>query len=407
MFLDDLPISSLKDKVIFLRVDLNVPIKITESVENSFSVSVVDDTRIRKVIPTITYLRKHNAKAICLCSHLGRPKGKIDPRLSLFPLCEILSELTQSNVQYVKTCIGEELQNAIDASTNGTIILMENIRFYSEEEDNDPEFSKCLAKPFQIFVNDAFAACHRSHSSIEGITHFIDIAVGGFLLKDEVTHLAAIMQNPCRPFTALIGGAKISTKLQVLYNLLDHVDKLLIGGGMVFTFYRALGLDIGKSICEENLVPTAACIIEKAKKKNVELILAPDVVVADFDSECLKNIQTVPMNEIPSECVGLDIGNQTIESFFKELEKSKTILWNGPLGAIENDYFKKGTNAVIDFLAALTLNGVTTVVCGGDTVGATENSGLASFSFISTGGGATLQFLAGGKMPGLEALEST
>ncbi|XP_027170770.1 phosphoglycerate kinase, cytosolic-like [Coffea eugenioides] len=387
--------ADLKGKKVFVRVDLNVPL------DDNFNIT--DDTRIRAAVPTINYLIGCSAKII-LASHLGRPKG-VTPKYSLKPLVPRLSELLGVEVIIANDCIGEEVEKLVASLPEGGVLLLENVRFHKEEEKNDPEFAKKLASLADLYVNDAFGTAHRAHASTEGVAQYLKPAVAGFLMQKELDYLVGAVANPKKPFAAIVGGAKVSTKIGVIESLLAKVDILLLGGGMIFTFYKAQGHSVGSSLVEEDRLDLALSLIEKAKAKGVSLLLPTDVVAADkFAPDA--NSKVVPASGIPDGWMGLDIGPDAIKSFSEALDATKTIIWNGPMGVFEYDKFATGTEAIAKKLAELSGNGVTAIIGGGDSVAAVEKVGLADkMSHISTGGGASLELLEGKSLPGALALD--
>ncbi|CAD5169449.1 unnamed protein product [Musa acuminata subsp. malaccensis] len=387
--------ADLKGKKVFVRVDLNVPLDET--------LKVTDDTRIRASVPTIKYLMERGARII-LASHLGRPKG-VTPKYSLKPVVPRLSELLGVNVAMANDCIGVEVEKLISALPDGGVLLLENVRFYKEEEKNDPEFAKKLASLADLYVNDAFGTAHRAHASTEGVTKYLKPSVAGFLMQKELDYLVGAVANPKKPFAAIVGGSKVSTKIGVMESLLETVDILILGGGMIFTFYKAQGYSVGSSLVEEDKLNLATSLLEKAKSKGVSLLLPTDVVVADkFAADAESKI--VPASGIPDGWMGLDIGPDSIKSFSGTLESTKTIIWNGPMGVFEYEKFAVGTEAIAKKLADLSGSGVTTIIGGGDSVAAVEKVGLAAkMSHISTGGGASLELLEGKTLPGVLALD--
>ncbi|VFQ91691.1 unnamed protein product [Cuscuta campestris] len=386
--------ADLKGKRIFVRVDLNVPL--------DDNLKITDDTRVRAAVPTIQYLIGHGARVI-LSSHLGRPKG-VTPKYSLKPLVPRLSELLGIEVKMANDCIGEEVEKLVAQIPDGGVLLLENVRFYKEEEKNDPEFAKKLASLADLYVNDAFGTAHRAHASTEGVAKFLKPAVAGFLMQKELDYLVGAVTSPKKPFAAIVGGSKVSTKIAVIESLLEKVDLLLLGGGMIFTFYKAQGYKVGSSLLEEDKLDLATSLIEKAKVKGVSLLLPSDVVVADkFSADA--NSKVVSATEIPEGWMGLDVGPDTIKSFGEALDTTQTIIWNGPMGVFEFDKFAAGTEAIAKKLAELSGKGVTTIIGGGDSVAAVEKVGLAEkMSHISTGGGASLELLEGKMLPGVLAL---
>ncbi|VFQ58746.1 unnamed protein product [Cuscuta campestris] len=386
--------ADLKGKRVFVRVDLNVPL--------DDNLKITDDTRVRAAVPTIHYLIGHGARVI-LSSHLGRPKG-VTPKYSLKPLVPRLSELLGIEVKMANDCIGEEVEKLVAQIPDGGVLLLENVRFYKEEEKNDPEFAKKLASLADLYVNDAFGTAHRAHASTEGVAKFLKPAVAGFLMQKELDYLVGAVTSPKKPFAAIVGGSKVSTKIAVIESLLEKVDLLLLGGGMIFTFYKAQGHKVGSSLLEEDKLDLATSLIEKAKAKGVSLLLPSDVVVADkFSADA--NSKVVSATEIPDGWMGLDVGPDTIKSFGEALDTTQTIIWNGPMGVFEFDKFAAGTEAIAKKLAELSGKGVTTIIGGGDSVAAVEKVGLAEkMSHISTGGGASLELLEGKMLPGVLAL---
>ena len=379
-------------KKVLVRCDFNVPL-------DSETGKITDNRRIRAALPTINYLLDNNAKVI-LCSHLGRPKGEVNPKYSLKPVAEELSKLLNKKVTLAKDVIGEDAEKLTSNMGNGDIILLENVRFHKEEEKNDPEFAKKLASFAEIYVNDAFGTAHRAHSSTAGVADYLP-AVSGFLIEKELEFLGKALENPERPFVAILGGAKVSDKIGVIENLLEKVDTLIIGGGMAYTFYKALGHDIGTSICEEDKIDLAKTILEKAKQKNVKLLLPLDNHVSSEYSNDGED-KFVDKEEIPDGFMGLDIGPKTIEAFKEAIKTAKTVLWNGPLGVTEFPKFAEGTRAIANALAQ---SQAVTIIGGGDSAAAIEKMGLADkMTHISTGGGASLEFLEGKVLPGIDCL---
>ncbi|CAI9760318.1 unnamed protein product [Fraxinus pennsylvanica] len=391
----DLTAAELKGKKVFVRADLNVPLDDNQN--------ITDDTRIRAAVPTIKHLISNGAKVI-LSSHLGRPKG-VTPKFSLAPLVPRLSELLSVSVVKADDCIGPEVEKLVASLHEGSVLLLENVRFYKEEEKNEPEFAKNLASLADLYVNDAFGTAHRAHASTEGVTKFLKPSVAGFLLQKELDYLVGAVSNPKRPFAAIVGGSKVSSKIGVIESLLEKCDILLLGGGMIFTFYKAQGLSVGSSLVEEDKLDLATLLLEKAKAKGVSLLLPSDVVVADkFAPDADSKI--VPASGIPDGWMGLDIGPDSIKTFNDALETTKTVIWNGPMGVFEFDKFAVGTVSVAKKLAELSGKGVTTIIGGGDSVAAVEKVGVADvMSHISTGGGASLELLEGKELPGVLALD--
>lgn len=389
-------LTDIKGKRALVRVDMNVPLD-----ENR---NVTDDTRIRAILPTVKYLQEQGAKII-LMAHLGRPKGEKKPEFNLDPVAAKLSELLGAPVLKLDDCIGEEVKAKLADLKDGEVALLENIRFYKEETDNDPEFAKKLADLADFYVNDAFGAAHRAHASTEGVAKLLTPAVSGLLMEKELSALGGLLENPQRPFLAIVGGAKVSTKIGVLENLIDKVDTLIIGGGMTYTFIKAEGFSVGNSICEDDKVDVAKALKEKAAKKGVKLVMTKDVLIADdFSNDA--NTKVVDATAIPDGWEGVDAGEETRKLFVDTILESKTILWNGPVGAFETEKFTEGTKAVALAVQEATKNGAVSVLGGGDTVAAVGKYNLdpASFSHISTGGGASLEFIEGKELPGVAAL---
>lgn len=383
---------NVKDKKVFVRCDFNVPLD-----ENQ---NITDDTRIVKALPTIKYLIENGAKVI-LASHLGRPKGERKEEFSLKPVDKRLSELLGFDVKMADDVIGDSVNTLANSLQDGDVMLLENVRFYKEETENDSKFAKNLADLAEIYVNDAFGTAHRAHASTEGIAHYLP-AVCGYLIQNEIEKIDGVISNPQRPFTAIIGGKKVSSKIAVLINLLDKVDNLIIGGGMAFTFFKSLGYEIGDSICEEDKLDVAKEILDKAKEKNVNLLLPIDNVVAtEFDENA--KYRVVDSDKIPSDMMGMDIGPKTVENFNDVIKNSKTVIWNGPMGVFEMPTFAKGTNAVATALAD---SDATSIIGGGDSVAAVVGMGLADkMTHVSTGGGASLELMEGKELPGIAALQ--
>jgi phosphoglycerate kinase len=382
----------VQDKRILVRVDFNVPL-------DPDSGRVVDDSRIRAALPTIEYLRERGARLI-LCSHLGRPKG-VDDSLRLAPVARRLSELLGSPVKTTDDCVGPQVEEAVQALGPADVLLLENLRFHPEEEANDPDFARALASLADVYVNDAFGTAHRAHASTAGVAAYLP-AVAGFLMEKELTFLGKALASPDRPFAAVIGGAKISTKMGVLENLLQKVDRLLIGGGMACTFLKAEGFEVGQSLLEEEFVGTARQIMERASQRGLTLLLSSDVIVGDrFEADARH--RQVSVKEVPPDWQIMDIGEKTTEAFIDALRDCKTVLWNGPMGVIEFEPFSQGSHRLAQAIARLN---ATTIVGGGETVAVVERLGLEDkFSHVSTGGGAALEFLEGRELPGVAALE--
>jgi len=396
MSVGDLSKGDLEGKVALVRCDLNVPLD---------GKTITDDTRIRASVPTIKHLLENGAKVL-LTSHLGRPKDGPEDKFSLSPVAARLSELLAKDVTFVSDCIGEPVKEAVAGMGNGDVALLENVRFYKEETKNDPEFAKKLAENADLFVNDAFGTAHRAHGSTEGVTAYLKPSVAGFLLQKELDYLQGAVAEPARPFAAIVGGSKVSSKIGVIETLLEKVDKLIIGGGMVFTFLKARGLEVGNSLVEEDKLDLARDLERIAKEKGVELILPSDVILADaFSAEA--NTQVADVASIPAGWMGLDQGPKATEEIKAALSDCKTVIWNGPMGVFEFDKFAAGTMGVANSLAHLTKAGTTTIIGGGDSVAAVEKAGVAAdMSHISTGGGASLELLEGKVLPGVAALNS-
>ena len=382
----------LKGKKVFVRCDFNVPMD-----ENQ---NITDNRRIVAALPTIKYLIEQNCKII-LASHLGRPKGEVKPEFSLAPVSVELSKQLGQEVLMAKDVIGESAKTLAANLQEGQVMLLENVRFHREETDNDPEFAKELASMAEVFVNDAFGTAHRAHASTEGVSHYLP-SVSGFLIEKELKFLGDALNNPTRPFVAILGGAKVSDKIGVIDSLLEKVDTLMIGGGMAYTFFKAQGYEVGNSLCEPDKCDLALSLMEKAKNKGVKLLLPVDTKVGkEFKPDT--ESKTVAWTEIPEGWEGFDIGEKTIEMFKEELKSAKTVVWNGPLGLFEFDQFAIGTNAIAHALAEID---ATTIIGGGDSAAAVEKAGLADkMTHISTGGGASLEFLEGKKLPGIECLQ--
>ena len=397
--LSSLDKTNLEGKKVLVRVDFNVPLN-----ENGV---ITDDTRIRAAIPTIKYLINNSAKVI-LAAHFGRPKGKVNEKMRLTPVAARLSDILEKKVVLTESCIGEESLSKSRSLNNGDVLLLENVRFYDEEEKNDLDFAKNLADHADMYVNDAFGAAHRAHASTQGVTNFLDPSVAGFLLEKELKYLQGAIDSPKRPLAAIVGGSKVSSKIGVLDSLLDKCDKIIIGGGMIFTFYKARGLDVGKSLVEEDKLELAKNLEAKAKEKGVELLLPSDVVLAnEFSPNAESKIAEI--DSISGDWMGLDIGPKSIKVFQNALAECKTIIWNGPMGVFEFDKFAEGTNAIATTLADLSsFSEVCTIIGGGDSVAAVEKAGLAEkMSHISTGGGASLELLEGKNLPGVSALKDS
>ncbi|WP_202079154.1 phosphoglycerate kinase [Caldalkalibacillus salinus] len=381
----------LKGKRVFCRVDFNVPMS-----EGRIS----DDTRIKAALPTIGYLIQHGAKVI-LASHLGRPKGEVVEDLRLDPVAEHLAELLGKEVSKANDAYGTEVENHIAEMKEGDILLLENVRFYAGEEKNDPELAQSFARLADLYVNDAFGAAHRAHASTEGIAHHLP-GVAGLLMEKELQFLGKALEDPDRPFTAIIGGAKVKDKIGVIEYLLDKVDNLIIGGGLSYTFVKAMGHEIGKSLLEEDKLDLAKTFMEKAKDKGVHFYLPQDVTVADEFSRTA-NTKVVDIDEIPSDWEALDIGPKTIERYREIIQDSQLVIWNGPMGVFEYDLFAQGTNSVAKAVAECE---GTTIIGGGDSASAVQQAGLSDeMDHVSTGGGASLEFMEGKVLPGVAALQ--
>jgi len=391
----------LRNKRVFIRVDFNVPLSEDGS-------TITDDTRIVATLPTIEYALRHHAKVI-LASHLGRPKGKPNPKYSLRPVVDRLRELLDKhigesiNVAFSPDCVGEIAEEMSRQLESRQVLLLENLRFHAEEEANDPAFSRQLASLAEVYCNDAFGSAHRAHASTEGITHFIKPSVAGLLMEKEITYLGKALENPEKPFVAIIGGSKISGKIDVIQNLLDKVDTLVIVGGMAYTFYRSKGVATGKSLVEEDKIDLAKQTLEKAKAKGVNLLLPVDNILADGFSNDAKTQPWDTSKDFPADWQGLDIGPKSVATIEDVISRARTIVWNGPAGVFEFPNFAKGTNAIARAVAANKAS--TSIIGGGDSVSAINQAGVADqITHISTGGGASLEFLEGKKLPGVEAL---
>ena len=392
LFVEDLDTAG---KRVIMRVDFNVPLK---------DGKVESDKRLKESLPTIEYLRKKGAKVI-LMSHLGRPDGKRVPDMSLRPVADALAALLGAPVAFADDCVGPVAEKAVAALQPGGVLLLENLRFHAAEEENDPAFAKQLAALADVYVNDAFGSAHRAHASTEGITKFVPQAASGYLMKKELDYLGEALGNPKRPFVAIIGGSKVSGKIDVIKNLLPRVDKLLIGGGMTYTFLKAQGLEIGKSIVENDKLDLARSLLAEAGGK---LVLGTDCVVTDkldFKGRTVGATKVVAKNAIPSDWEAVDIGPETVAAFTQTIIGAKTIVWNGPVGVFEIDATAKGTIAIAEALAKATAAGATTIIGGGDSASAVKKAGVASkVSHVSTGGGASLEYLEGKVLPGVAAL---
>ena len=391
----------LAHKHVFMRVDFNVPLTEDGS-------EITDDTRIQETLPTIEYALRHKAKLI-LASHLGRPKGKVNLKYSLRPVVDRLRTLLdhrlgeKTNVAFAPDCIGDIAKELARQLESGQVLLLDNLRFHAEEEANDPEFSKKLASLCEVYVNDAFGSAHRAHASTEGITHFVKQSAAGLLMEKELTYLGKALESPARPFVAIIGGSKISGKIDVINNLLDKVDTLVIVGGMAYTFARAKGVTTGKSLVEEDKIDIAAEALKKAQAKGVQLLLPVDNVLADSFSADAKTQPWDTSKNFPADWQGLDIGPKSVKAIEEIIAQTRTIVWNGPAGVFEFPRFAVGTNAIAKAVAAN--KDAISIIGGGDSVAAIRQAGVADqITHISTGGGASLEFLEGKKLPGVEAL---
>ena len=384
----------VKGKKVLMRVDFNVPI------EDGI---IGDDNRIVQALPSINYVTEHGGKLI-LMSHLGRPGGEVDQSLSLEPVADHLQTLVDGKVHFAKDCIGEEASSVIEQADDGDIVLLENVRFHTGEKANDEDFCKQLAAHGDLFCNDAFGSSHRAHSSVAGVTRYLQPAVSGFLLEKEIKYLNDSVNDPERPFVAILGGAKVSDKIGVIENLLDKVDTIIVGGGMTYTFYKAKGLPIGDSLVEDEKVDLATDLMQKAEEKGVKFMLPIDSVAAkEFKNDAEHKV--VGEDGIEDGWMGVDIGPQSAISFGNIIKNAKTVVWNGPMGVFEMENFAEGTNAVAEALAEATRQGATTIIGGGDSASAIKQAGLEDdVSHVSTGGGASLMFLEGGDLPGVVAL---
>jgi phosphoglycerate kinase len=385
----------LKGKRVLMRVDFNVPLE---------GGRVANDKRVRAALPTIKYITNAGSKLI-LMSHLGRPKGQRVPEMSLEPCVTVLNALLGRKVKFVDDCIGETVEAVVDNLGGGDILLLENLRYYAEETDNDPDFAAKLAKFGDVYVNDACGTAHRAHASTEGVTHHISQCAAGFLLMKELDYLGGVMADPDKPFVAILGGAKISGKIEIISNLLPRVDNIIIGGGMAYTFFKAQGKEIGKSLLEEDKIELAEELLTHGGDK---IILPVDCMVSDtfdFNTRQVGELNEVAADAIPANAFSLDIGSKTIEKFRSIISAARTVVWNGPMGVFEIKETAKGTYAIANALAEATANGATTVIGGGDSASAVNNAGVADkVSHVSTGGGASLEFMEGKVLPGVAAL---
>jgi len=394
--LSSLGAEDLCGKRVLVRVDFNVPL--------GDEGQITDDTRIRAALPTINDLLEKSARVI-LSAHFGRPKGEVNEAMRLTAVAQRLSELLGKTVVKTESCIGAEAKSKVEAMSNGDVVLLENVRFIAGEEKNDAEFANELASLADVYVNDAFGAAHRAHASTEGVTKFLSPCVAGYLMEKELKYLQGAIDQPKRPLAAIVGGSKVSSKIGVLESLIDKCDKIIVGGGMIFTFYKARGLSVGNSLVEEDKLELARALENKAKDKGVEFLLPSDVVLADkFSPDA--NSQVSKVDSISEGWMGLDIGPESVELFQNALKSCKTVIWNGPMGVFEFEKFATGTNAIANTLAELSAQGCSTIIGGGDSVAAVEKAGLAkNMSHISTGGGASLELLEGKVLPGVSALD--
>jgi phosphoglycerate kinase len=385
----------LKGKRVLMRVDFNVPLE---------EGRVANDKRIRAALPTIRYITNNDGKLI-LMSHLGRPKGKRVPEMSLQPCVTVLNALLGKKTKFIDDCIGPAVESAVEDLNESEILLLENLRYYNQETDNDPEFAARLAKLGDVYVNDAFGTAHRAHASTEGVTHHINQCAAGYLIMKELDYLGSVLENPATPFIAILGGAKISGKIDIISNLLPRVDKIIIGGGMAYTFFKAQGKEIGKSLLEADKIDLAKELLAQGRDK---IVLPVDCRVSDtfdFDARRVGTLTDVAADAIPTEAFSLDIGPKTIEAFGLIIDSAKTIVWNGPMGVFEIEETAKGTFAIAHALAEATTKGATTVIGGGDSASAVNQAGVAEkVSHVSTGGGASLEFMEGKELPGVAAL---
>lgn len=388
----------LKGKRVLVRVDFNVPLADDGTVR--------DDIRIRAALPTVRKILGDGGKAV-LMSHLGRPKGERKPELSLKPVAAHLATLLSQPVHFMRDCIGPEVEQRVAELSNGEGLLLENLRFYNEETKNDPDFSAALARLGDVYVNDAFGTAHRAHASTEGVTHYFDQRAAGYLMQKELDYLGRALENPETPFVAILGGAKISGKIEVIKNLLPKVDNLIIGGGMTFAFFKAKGYEIGNSLFEEETLDVARKVLDLASIAKAEFVLPTDSIAGDkFDASA--QVRTMPAEKIDPDWQGLDIGPETVEMYRRIILSARTVVWNGPMGVFEMEPFSGGTRAVAEALAEATANGATTIVGGGDSAAAIAQFGLADrVSHVSTGGGASLEYLEGKVLPGVAALSDS
>jgi phosphoglycerate kinase len=383
-------------KRVFIRVDFNVPLDAGK---------VADDTRIRETLPTLQFAIEKRARLV-LASHLGRPKGKPDPKYTLGPVAKILQQLLGRHIEFAPDCVGADTEAKSKRLKDGEVLLVENVRYHAEEEANDPAFSKQLAVLCDgLFVCDAFGSAHRAHASVVGITKYVKQAAAGLLMEKELAYLGRAISNPDHPFVSILGGAKVSDKIEVVQNLMKLADAMLIGGAMAYTFFKSQGLPVGKSLVENDKVDLARGLLDQAKKRNFRLVLPVDHVCALAPSSSVT--KTLAIEDTPDDLMGLDIGPKTVKLFEAEISKARMIVWNGPLGMFEKPDFAQGTLAIAKAVADATKDGATSIIGGGDSVAAAEEAGVThQISHVSTGGGASLEFLAGEKLPGVEALSS-
>ena len=385
----------LRARRVLMRVDFNVPL------ENA---KVANDNRIKAALPTLKYIVNQGGRLI-LMSHLGRPKGARVPEMSLQPCIPILNQLLNKDVRFINDCIGEAVDASVGKLEDGDVLLLENLRYYKEETDNDPDFARKLAGFGELYVNDAFGTAHRAHASTEGVTHFIDQCAAGYLMMKELNYLGDVIESPVRPFVAILGGAKISGKIDVIQNLLPKVDRVIIGGGMAYTFFKAQGFEIGRSLLEADKVDYAKDILAQGGDK---IVLPVDCQVTDFfdfDARKIGKLKQVGTDAIPADWESLDIGSESIKKFRSFLSDAKTVIWNGPMGVFEIPETAKGTYAIAELLAEVTAAGATTVIGGGDSAAAVDKAGMTDkVSHVSTGGGASLEFMEGKTLPGVAAL---
>ncbi|MBP7462209.1 MAG: phosphoglycerate kinase [Candidatus Delongbacteria bacterium] len=386
----------LKNKRVLMRVDFNVPLHKTTK-------AITDDNRIVEALPSIKKVIQSGGKLV-LMSHLGKPKGEKNPDYTLAPVARRLGELLGQSVAFAADCVGDDVLNTVNALKPGEVLLLENLRFHKEEEKNDPGFAEQLAKLGDVYINDAFGTAHRAHASTEGVIRFIKESALGYLMEKEVRYLEMAISDPKRPYMAILGGAKVSDKIEVITNLMEKVDTIFIGGGMIFTFFKAMGLEVGKSLLEADKVEVAKQIMEKAKTRNIKLILPVDIEIADnFAADA--NHRTVDRESIPADWMGLDIGPRSVKLFADELKDAKTVVWNGPMGVFEMEAFAKGTVELARIIAEVTQRGAVSIIGGGDSAAAIAKAGVKDkITHISTGGGASLEFLEGKKLPGIEAV---